>query len=254
MIEGAAGGGERLGAGGVVKKRLSEKAYTLAMLYADGKREAYPLEVTNNGSYEVKFSYQAPPAVIPAPPPAVIPAAPPKRPVPEGFEINGTVLVKYTGSEENVVIPDYLGLTEIGKAAFWATKIKSVSIPGSVTSIGDEAFSWCTGLTSISIPTGVTSIGGGAFGNCLRLASLDVENGNTTYTSQNEVLYTKDFTALVQYPAGKQGANYSIPAGVTSIGGFAFYNCSKLKTVSLSRKTKFQANSFPGGAELVYRD
>ena len=75
--------------------------------------------------------------------------------------------------------------------------LTSVTIPNSVTSIGDGAFDGCSGLTSVTIPNSVTSIGGGAFGGCSGLTSV------------------------------------TIPNSVTSIGGYAFYGCSNLTEIWL---------------------
>ena len=73
--------------------------------------------------------------------------------------------------------------------------LTSITIPDSVTSIGNEAFSYCTGLTNITIPNSVTSIGSYAFSSCSGLTSI------------------------------------TIPDSVTSIGDYAFYGCNGLKTV-----------------------
>jgi hypothetical protein len=68
------------------------------------------------------------------------------------FVIENGILKKYTGIDENVVIPD--GVTEIGNRAFyWNTKLKTVIIPDGVTSIGDSAFTGCEKLT-IHAPAG----------------------------------------------------------------------------------------------------
>ena len=52
------------------------------------------------------------------------------------------------------------------------TSLTSVTIPNSVTSIGDSAFSGCTSLTSVTIPDSVTSIGDGAFVGCTSLTGV----------------------------------------------------------------------------------
>ena len=86
----------------------------------------------------------------------------------------------------DVVIPsrivDYdetFDVTSIGYAFFECTSLTSVTIPSSVTSIGDGAFMGCTGLTSITIPESVTSIGEWAFLGCTGLTSVTIPESVT---------------------------------------------------------------------------
>jgi len=68
----------------------------------------------------------------------------------------------------SITIPD--SVTSIGDKAFeWCENLTSITIPDSVTSIGDEAFCGCKNLTTITIPNSVTSIGNEAFAECYKL-------------------------------------------------------------------------------------
>ena len=84
-------------------------------------------------------------------------------------------LTKFTGSNGWIVIPDTINghtVTEIGDSAFYSSGVGSVSIPDTITSIGNSAFAECGGLYRVIIPRTVTSIGNGAFFGCNQLAEV----------------------------------------------------------------------------------
>ncbi len=119
----------------------------------------------------------------------------------------------------------------------------------SVTSIGKNAFYDCTGLTSVTIPNSVTSIEAGAFRNCSGLTSIVVESGNTKYDSRN------DCNALIETGSNTliTGCNNStIPNSVTSIGNFAFWNCSGLTSITIPNSvTSIGYSAFSGCSGLT---
>ncbi|OUV57839.1 MAG: hypothetical protein CBC73_00075 [Flavobacteriales bacterium TMED113] len=173
---------------------------------------------------------------------------------------NGEVTITdcYVSARGELVIPatiDGKPVTSIGGDAFVDSRLTSITIPNSVTSIGDFAFYDCASLTSITIPNSVTSIGVGALESCTSLTTIEVGAENVNYTDVNGVLFNKEKTDLLNYPAGK-GGNYAIPDsvtsieegafggctsmtsitipdGVTSIGGAAFYECTSLTSITI---------------------
>ena len=86
---------------------------------------------------------------------------------PDGVVYVGKVAYKWKGNAAIAAIAD--GTVSISPYAFAGAKITSVSIPASVTSIGNLAFNICQDLTSVIIPASVTSIGNYAFLSCTKL-------------------------------------------------------------------------------------
>ena len=82
---------------------------------------------------------------------------------PNNWTYSGSVVipstVTYDGTQYSV--------TSIGEDAFYSSSMTSITIPNSVTTIGDEAFMFCSGLTSITIPNSVKTIGESAFIKCI---------------------------------------------------------------------------------------
>ena len=89
------------------------------------------------------------------------------------------------------------------------------------------------GLTSVIIPYSVDTLGKYVFESCTGLTFIEVEENNENYTSIDGVLVDKNAVQLMQYPIGRQDAEYSIPDGVASISSFAFYGCTSLTSVTI---------------------
>ena len=144
---------------------------------------------------------------------------------------------------KNTTIPN--SVTSIGEYAFsYCSGLTSVTIPNSVTSIGQYAFSGCSGLTSVTIPNSVTCIGVGAFSDCTGLTSITIPNSVTSIGSSafyGTAWYNNQPDGLVY--AGKVAYKYkgtmpsntsvSIKDGTLGIGDYAFFSCSGLTSVTI---------------------
>jgi len=150
---------------------------------------------------------------------------------------SGTIWITgYFGPGGDVTIPQTLGglpVTSLATNAFYArTSLTGVTIPNSITNVGNCAFDSCSSLTNITIGSGVISIGGGAFGDCTRLIAITVSTNNPVYGSAGGVLCNKSLSTLIQFPAGRAGS-YTVPGTVSNIGDSAFSGCSSLASITL---------------------
>jgi len=170
----------------------------------------------------------------------------------------GITIYQYDGynQEGALVIPETIdGYTVIGlgEKALSGCEFTSITLPDTIVSIGDFAFSSCINLTSIRIPESVSSIGTAIFASCTALNEITVATENENYKAVDNVIYSKDGSVLVTCPVASQVtildtvteiAEYAfyynnnltkitIPSSVTTLGEAAFGNCSKLASIDI---------------------
>lgn len=131
------------------------------------------------------------------------------------------------------------GVTNIAKEVFIGCEsLTSVTLPDSVVGIGARAFSGCANLKRVTIPDGVSSVGFSAFEDCSNLASVTLGKGvkieARAFRGCRE-LFKNDFMILGDRLCGYTGSDrdVTIPKGVTSIEGGAFYDCKNLVSVKI---------------------
>ena len=114
------------------------------------------------------------------------------------------------------------GVEEIKKYAFYYCRyLRKVKLPTTLKSVGLWAFWKSQSLSSIYIPASLTDLNAQAF-NEGGMSAYEVSPDNPVYSSEDGIMFNKDKTELLHFPAKKQGESYSIPKKVEKIGKFAF--------------------------------
>lgn len=110
----------------------------------------------------------------------------------------------------------------------------AVVIPSEITSIPSHGFQYgCTGITDLTIPATVTSIADGAFKGLSSLNTIQLAAGNNNFIVEDNVLYNKEKTKMLCFPQLRAG-DYTMPATITEMGDYQFYNCINLTGITLS--------------------
>ncbi len=181
------------------------------------------------------------------------------------FELNGTTLVKYTGTANVVSVPDTVKI--IGEEAFADnTSLKTINLPSSIEKISYAAFSGCINLTKVTIPDNCEEIGIAAFCNCSKLETvkfgvstkalgtgvftgchkLSSVTGNDYFVCVDGAIYDDEMETLyelLQNAKVKKSVSsndyvnlttYKMPDSVKKIKPYALYGCRNIDTLELS--------------------
>ncbi|MGM9978879.1 MAG: leucine-rich repeat protein [Clostridium sp.] len=181
----------------------------------------------------------------------------------------------------SITIPD--NVEYIGEYAFFnCDNLKKLVLGKSVKTIGNDAFEYCRNIEEITISDNIETIGSYAFYglekikklivpssitkineifyNFVSLEEIVVDSNNKNYSSYNGVLYNKDKSKLIKYPASKSGETYNIlnitneigdgafrnakitsiviPDNISEIGTYAFYECEELRSVIIGKSIR----------------
>ena len=158
------------------------------------------------------------------------------------FVVENGVLTEYTGKSEKVTVPG--SVTKIGECAFSNCKeLKEVELPESLTEIGNWAFSKCKNLTEITLPKSVAYIGPGAFSKCKKLTKIKLPEGivriedwtfyNCYRLQEIELPKNLERIGMQAFTGCLRLKNITLPKSLTSVGMFAFQCCENLKKIKL---------------------
>jgi len=206
----------------------------------------------------------------------------------DGVKSIGSECFKGCGALASFTFPD--SLTSIGARSFTDTafyksnsnwedgglyighhlirvgNVTDFTVKDGTLNLAFSAFSGCNRLESIEIPDSVTHLFWNAVGSLPALKSIFVGSGNENYCSVDGVVFTKDLSGILIYPAGKEDAEYALPDGVKEIadnafrgnsfltsvvipdsteriGIFAFLNCTSLENITMGSGVKGIENS-----------
>ena len=143
-----------------------------------------------------------------------------------------------------------LKVSHQAKLITWDNNVTTLQIPSeveyegekyTVTSVNQSVFSKNSSITKIIIPKTVKNTDFGSnegfkynpFVDCISVESIEVEEGNPAICSVDGVLFNKDTTTLIGYPAGATRELYTVPASVKTAGDGAFLNSKYLKKIVL---------------------
>lgn len=118
--------------------------------------------------------------------------------------------------------------------------LKKIELHEGLKKIGKSAFKNCRALTEICLPSTVSSISSSPFRGCLALKSIRVNPRNKNYKSEankrdgnDHVLFNKNKSIIIAYPASSREVQYDIPDSVMIISDWAFCDCKKLNRITI---------------------
>lgn len=186
----------------------------------------------------------------------LLPAAAFAAPAPEsdfeyGVNKDTATITKYKGAGGTVEIPATLGgypVTGIQMQAFIeCASLTSVSMPESITWIGDSSFAGCTGLEQVEISPNLTAIGSKSFYSCNGLTSVVVPDKVTSIAS-------------LAFFGCLNLESITIPASVTTLDSSFVYGCTNLKKIEFKgtqaqwNALSIDPNTLPAGVSIVCTD
>lgn len=127
------------------------------------------------------------------------------------------------------------GVSTIGNYFFCnCYYLKSIIIPEGVRHLGSYAFWRCDKLEKVFIPSSVETIGDNPFAECASLTAIQLSKDNPNIVLIGSVLFNRDMEKLVLGCRTIEG-HFDVPEGVKSIGADAFWDCSKLLSITMPR-------------------
>lgn len=170
------------------------------------------------------------------------------------------LLLGYLGTETKLTLP--AGITEIGKYALARERFTEISVPDSVTRLGEGAFSGCSYLTTVTLGAGIAVLPDYTFSGCMSLTSVSLPAGLTkiermvfdSCSALSEIVLPDSVTeiGMDSFSRCQSLASVHLGSGLGRIGDGVFANCAKLAeiTIPASVKTIYE-KAFSGCSSLT---
>lgn len=198
-------------------------------------------------------------------------SADPETVIPEklgGYVVTSIYTTAFTSCLSSTIkLPDTI--TEIRKGAFYSCQnIRSIVLPKSVKEVGEAAFGDCPALESVDLG-GAEKLGDSLFEHCPKISSITLSgncksiDGDEPFISYNTlkeinvsegdggifssidgVLYDKDKTMLLAYPASREGKTFKVPESVKILADSAFAYNNNLEEIDLSNIEEIATSCF----------
>ena len=175
--------------------------------------------------------------------------------IPDGYSFyptkedeNKIIIYQYDGNDENIKIPEKIsGKTVVGLdkkcfgngAKYSYIEIKSIKIPSTITSIGDEVFSDLQYIEKLEIPKTITKLGTNLFEGCQSLKEIKVDKDNKNYSSEDGILYDKNKEILMYYPNNKGKKEFKVKDKTVKIDSYSFYENEELLKVKIPNTVNY---------------
>ena len=151
--------------------------------------------------------------------------------IPDGVSTIGNGCFSQCSALREITLP--AALKTILSDSFWGVGLENVTIPEGVEKIESHAFYLCPQLQSIHLPASLQEIGTSALACAERLEQITVADGNPRYRVVDGVLFDRQASSLLCYPAAPERTDYAVPNGTTKIDSEAFSYAETLKHIFL---------------------
>ncbi len=138
---------------------------------------------------------------------------------------------------KKITLPD--NLKTIERLAFYKdSKLEEINLPDTVESIAEYAFGLCNLSGEIHLPENLKTLETYAFGGNNGITSYTISENNSTFSTEDGVLYDKNKNKLILYPSGNERKEWTVPDTVTTIDNGAFLFAQNLEKITLGENVK----------------